>query len=252
MERTATIVSGSIPKYQQLLMILRNQIITGEFKLGERLPSEEELTQKYGLSRGTVRKALAQLEAEKMIEVEHGIGSFVRALHPNSIPFRFVSPQPDSDTHPMVVDTVVQEVLGATMEVAERLHVPLGEKVIHIARRKSLKDKAISFTERYLLEEVMPSLANEDLSKVAFLHDLLVTASEYPLLRAQFEVEAHLLTEEEAQLLKAEPGEPAIVVNRTTYTAPNRPAVWYHGIFRHEYLLDIRIWQPENATSQED
>ncbi|MHC1782327.1 MAG: GntR family transcriptional regulator [Anaerolineaceae bacterium] len=94
--KSSPIISGSIPKYRQLLTILRGRILTGELPPGERIPSEEDLVTAYGLSRGTVRQAIAQLESERLIETEHGVGSFVRALHPKAVPFRFVSPPDES------------------------------------------------------------------------------------------------------------------------------------------------------------
>jgi len=61
------------------------------------------------------------------------------------------------------------------------------------------------------------------------------------LLRAEIEIEAHLISEQEAQLLQTLPGESAIVVNRITYTAPNKPAVLYTGLFKNEYLFAVQV-----------
>ncbi|MFO7624189.1 MAG: GntR family transcriptional regulator [Anaerolineales bacterium] len=237
------IVAGSIPKYRQLLIILRNQILKGELEPGQRIPSEEELIGTYGLSRGTVRKAIAQLETERLIETEHGVGSFVRALHPNAVPFQFVTP-PEA-TEAAGVETsyqvLAQEVIPAPVDIADKLKLPPGEAIIHIARRELVSGQVVSYSERFLLEDILPDLVHEDLTRVGSIHDLLVAASAYPLLRAEIEIEAHLINEQEAQLLEAGPGDPAIVVNRITYTAPNRPAVWYSGLFKSQYHIAVGI-----------
>jgi len=238
---SAKIIPGSVPKYRQLLIILRNQILSGQIQPSERIPSEEELINAYGLSRGTVRKAVAQLEAEKLIETEHGIGSFVRALHPNAIPFHFLSTQPPASAESAVYEILAQECIPAPLDIAEKLRLTPGAFVIHIARRRKLSGEIISYSERYLPEDILPSLVNEDLSRIGSIHDHLVSASEYPLMRAEIEVEAHLMNREEARLLNATPGEPAIVVNRMTYTAPNKPAVWYFGLFKSHYELRIGL-----------
>jgi DNA-binding GntR family transcriptional regulator len=237
------IVAGSIPKYRQLLIILRNQILRGELVPGQRIPSEEELIGAYGLSRGTVRKAIAQLERERLIETEHGVGSFVRALHPNAVPFQFVTP-PEA-TEGAGVETsyqvLAQEIMPAPVDIAEKLKLPPGESLIHIARRKIAGGQVISYSERFLLEDILPDLVHQDLTRVGSIHDLLVAASDYPLLRAEIEIEAHLINEEEAQLLEACPGDQAIVINRITYTAPNRPAVWYSGLFKSQYHIVVQV-----------
>ncbi|MFJ9941567.1 GntR family transcriptional regulator [Streptomyces erythrochromogenes] len=57
---------------------LRNQISTGHFKAGERLPSEAQLATRYTVSTPTLRSALALLQGEGLVEKIHGSGNFVR------------------------------------------------------------------------------------------------------------------------------------------------------------------------------
>jgi GntR family transcriptional repressor for pyruvate dehydrogenase complex len=75
----------------QVYMQLKNQLMEGVWKAGEKLPSESELCDLLGVSRVTVRAAIQQLEILGLIETRHGGGSFVRefssvntmeALHP--------------------------------------------------------------------------------------------------------------------------------------------------------------------------
>jgi DNA-binding GntR family transcriptional regulator len=235
-------MTGLIPKYRQLLSILRLQIISGRLLPGQQLPTEENLSAEYGLSRGTVRKAIEQLEAERLIRTEQGIGSFVASLHPRAIPFRFGDwgaawrPSDPAVTH----EVLEQTVLPASTEVAERLKIPIGEPVIHLARRRLVGGCVMGYSERTLAEALCPALRYADLT-TGSVHELLVTMSALPLLRSEFEIEAHLLEAGEAELLCAAAGTPAIVITRMTYTAPNRPAVWYRGVFRERYAIEIRL-----------
>ncbi|MBT2387469.1 GntR family transcriptional regulator [Streptomyces sp. ISL-11] len=64
--------------YQQVAAEIRNAISSGEFPPGAPLPSEAQLIARYGVSRPTVRNAVAALRTEGLIEVIHGKGSFVR------------------------------------------------------------------------------------------------------------------------------------------------------------------------------
>ncbi|WP_371665291.1 GntR family transcriptional regulator [Streptomyces sp. NBC_01241] len=66
--------------YQQVAAEIRSGITTGEYKPGAPLPSEAQLINRYQVSRPTVRKAIAALRAEGLIEVIHGKGSYVRAM----------------------------------------------------------------------------------------------------------------------------------------------------------------------------
>lgn len=64
------------PKYLILMEQLKDEILSGEIGPGEKLPSENQLSQTYSLSRHTVRKALGILEQEGYVEAYHGKGTF--------------------------------------------------------------------------------------------------------------------------------------------------------------------------------
>ncbi|MCH0558295.1 GntR family transcriptional regulator [Streptomyces sp. MUM 16J] len=65
--------------YQQVAAAIREAILSGEFTPDSLLPSEAQLMTRYGVSRPTVRNAIAALRAEGLIDVRHGKGSFVRS-----------------------------------------------------------------------------------------------------------------------------------------------------------------------------
>jgi GntR family transcriptional regulator len=64
--------------YQDIVDELRASILEGRLDAGERLPSENELAERYGTSRPTVRRAIALLKAEGLVNTEQGRGAFVR------------------------------------------------------------------------------------------------------------------------------------------------------------------------------
>ncbi|HEX8131908.1 MAG TPA: GntR family transcriptional regulator [Actinomycetes bacterium] len=66
------------PVYQQLADSLRARILSAELPPGSLLPSESEFIHEYGISRGPIRQAVAQLKAEGLVEVRQGRGVFVR------------------------------------------------------------------------------------------------------------------------------------------------------------------------------
>lgn len=67
--------------YQELEQILKQKIDSGVWSVGEKIPSSNALQIKYGMSRTTVRHALANLEGDGYIDTQKGKGSFV--LNPN-------------------------------------------------------------------------------------------------------------------------------------------------------------------------
>lgn len=67
-------------KYFQLMEEVKEQILEGNIKAGDKLPSENELSTKYQISRQTVRKALSLLQNAGYIYAEHGRGTFCSEL----------------------------------------------------------------------------------------------------------------------------------------------------------------------------
>jgi GntR family transcriptional repressor for pyruvate dehydrogenase complex len=74
----------------QLVELLGGEIRTGQYKPGERLPTEQELMARFEVSRTVVREAVASLKAEGLVLTRQGSGAFV-ALNPMGKPFRIVS-----------------------------------------------------------------------------------------------------------------------------------------------------------------
>lgn len=71
------ILDESLPIFQQIAQIVRNDIVEGQLKEGEQVPSENELSNFYNINRATVRKGLQTLVEEEIIYKKRGIGMFV-------------------------------------------------------------------------------------------------------------------------------------------------------------------------------
>ncbi|MFI5839388.1 NUDIX domain-containing protein [Catenuloplanes sp. NPDC051500] len=69
--------------YRQLAAVLRDRIRSGELHTGQRVSSEKDLHDEFGLARETIRRALAVLRQEGLIEVRHGHGTFVSETPPS-------------------------------------------------------------------------------------------------------------------------------------------------------------------------
>lgn len=69
---------SAVPAYRQLASILREQIESGELAADQPVPSETTLVQRYGIARGTVRRAIEVLRDEGLVVTVQGRGSYVR------------------------------------------------------------------------------------------------------------------------------------------------------------------------------
>jgi len=75
----------------QVASALRNAILSGQYKVGDKLPSEARLTEVHGVSRTVVREAIAALRSDGLVEPRRGAGVFVlEPIAPAGLPFQNV------------------------------------------------------------------------------------------------------------------------------------------------------------------
>ncbi len=72
-------MNQSVPIYRQLMDNIKQKIVNGELKVGDRLPSERDMAEKYGINRMTVRNAIKKMEAEGTLISKRGSGTYVSA-----------------------------------------------------------------------------------------------------------------------------------------------------------------------------
>ena len=70
----------SVPLHVEVAELLRRQILSGTIKAGEKLPALNELTEKFGVARMTIRQAMDALEDEGLIERYAGKGTFAKEI----------------------------------------------------------------------------------------------------------------------------------------------------------------------------
>ena len=237
--------SGPIPHYHQLQMILRERIESSEFKPDDQFPTEVQLCQEYGVSRGTVGRAIKILVDEGWLRREQGRGTFVTRPSLSPVFFRLANFAEDMRQRDLEPSTRLlnREVVLADEEVAARLQIPRGEKVIKIAQLRLADGRPMAYETRHLAYDLCPQLMDEDLEHQS-LHSLLIDKYNIPLIRTCHTVEARVLSEEEARLLEAEPGSAGFFIDRITYVAHDRPGTWYQATYRGDKYHFTAEFQP--------
>lgn len=74
------LTTAAAPRWLQIADVLREEIASGQFAPGARLPNEMALAQRFGVHRHTLRQAIARLTREGHLRVVQGLGTFVREL----------------------------------------------------------------------------------------------------------------------------------------------------------------------------
>lgn len=63
--------------YQELGLVLRQELMSGQYRVGDRLPPERDIAERLDVSRTVVREAIIMLELENLVEVKKGSGVYV-------------------------------------------------------------------------------------------------------------------------------------------------------------------------------
>ena len=191
---------GPAPQYLKVKTHLREGIAGGRWRPGERLPSEAELTDAFGVSRMTVNRALRELHQEGMIDRVQGVGTFVAQLHriASTLTVRDVHEEIAERGHRHEAEVHVLETLKATAEQAAMLGLRAGTSLFHSVIVHRENGVAIQCEDRLVNPACAPDYMAQDFAQVTPTHYLLEVA---PLSEARYTIEAAMPSALEARLL---------------------------------------------------
>ena len=159
---------SATPLYQQLVDSIKEQIQSGKIKEGDKLMTEQELSEVYNVSRITVRKAMELLSDEGIVVKKQGIGTFVASKKLNRVMENVSSFTESCERagHKASAELISLEWKKASVSVAKHLNVKEGEKVLCIRRVRSCDEWKVMLEENYFSKDYS-YLLSEDLSSSA-------------------------------------------------------------------------------------
>lgn len=203
---------AGVPLHRQLYLVLHDQIGRGALASGEALPTEQALCDLFGVSRITVRRALADLSDAGLVDRRHGVGSFVTVRTPSDHPHvateREVEPETDVD----VIECGVRAVPPA---VAARLNSRDDALYVLRVRRERTTGEPLVVTEAWLPEDLGDVVTESSLTR-APLQQLIVDAG-VTLQRLEHEMTAEIACPRNASMLGTAIGSPVIRTSRVAF-----------------------------------
>ena len=166
------------PVYQQLNNALREMLISGDHKVGDKFLTEREICQRFAVSRTTANKAISNMVSEGVLEFKKGIGTFVRTL-PLDYDLRslvsFTRKAREAGRVPGTRLLAFEEkTAGAVeVEVKDRLKVGPSDRIFFCQRLRLADDIPMIVERRYLVAKQCEGITEDDLrgSIYSFLTD---------------------------------------------------------------------------------
>lgn len=222
------------PLYLQLRDALAERIASGEWKPGIAIPNESDLARDFGVSAGTMRKALDMMEAERLLTRRQGRGTFVNDQSSDELAARFSNLRA-ADGSRLQGEVKAAEVCEgrANQMEADRLKLRTDDPVYRIQRVRYHKGQP------YLVENAsLPANLFAGLSEKRSVSErIIVLAQEYGLLlgKAAERVSLGQASQTVAQALNIAPGLPVMVLDRVVMALDGRPIEWRVA---HCHLID--------------
>jgi len=255
---------GPVPLHHQLYLELRGALDKGTWSVGDRLPTEKELAERYGCSLITVRRALDELRRERRIERIPGRGSFVTAPPIERDLAALTSFTQEMEARGLSPETDLIGASAGTAEtrVADYLELEPGTATIEVERLRSAGGQPLVLETVYLPADRFPGLLDADLANQS-LYGLLAARYGVTLVRAREAIEPILPTPREAELLGQDPSQPALLIELVAFSGDEVPIEYCRGVVRGDrarYHVDadgprIDAWagglQPEKPSQGE-
>jgi DNA-binding GntR family transcriptional regulator len=228
------------PLYFQVSRQLHAAIEDGRLPAGARLGNEVDLAAKLRLSRPTIRQAIQTLVNQGLLVRRRGVGTQVvrtKVARPLRLSSLFddlagLGGKPESAV-------LVNRVEEAGAEVAELLEAPGLTHVRRLKRLRSTDGEPLALMNNYLPDGVLD--ADDDELRERGLYQLLRSAG-VRLHAAEQNIGARLATEEDAELLREEPGAALLTMQRTTYDDSGRVVEYGWHVYRaSRYTFNLSL-----------
>ncbi len=235
--------NSPLPRYYQLKEIMRDRVQSDEWKPGDLIPSERELSEKYGISRMTARQAITELVNEGLFYREQGKGTFVSQRKITQQLIRLTGFTEDIKARGQKPGTKVlsAQMFPADETTAEKLRIDPGTLIFRLQRLRLADDEPLAIELSQITFKDCERLLEEDLEQNS-LYRLLETKYGIPLMEADQELEAGLAGNEEVQLLKISLGRPVLFTRRITYTERNQPIEYAKAVYcGNKYIFHTHL-----------
>jgi DNA-binding GntR family transcriptional regulator len=230
--------SSGVGKASRVADAIVSTIESGVLREGDRLPSEEELAARHGVSVGTIQKVLGRLSNDGLIRREHGRGTFVSGRHvaPADVRYlRFMDEQGGELT------SYVHAHGARTLKRKGRWSDFLGgESFVRVDRAINVAGRIDLYSEFWMREDDFRQMGVEGEELERNLRELIVQRLALPTLRVDQWIHCAALPEAAERALGLDAGQPGFIMELRGYTLRDRPLYFqsvYSGPFSDRLVV---------------
>jgi GntR family transcriptional regulator len=232
------------PLYFQLKELIKQQIAGNIWKFDEMIPSENELAVTYGVSIGTVKKALSVLVNESVLYRRQGKGTFVARPDFKRSFIRFFRYSLTDDQKGEFPSSKVlsSDIITPSSRIRKILNIRDKDQVLTIKRVRYLKDLPLMKEDLYLPEKIFKGFEQIDISQ-ELLYPIYAAKYNAPIIWADEYLWPNIANKNLAHVLEIEPGDPVISIERIAYTHDDKPVEFRSSVGRGDrfrYHIEIR------------
>jgi GntR family transcriptional regulator len=233
------------PLYREVKRQLMGALSGGEWKPGDAIPPERRLAERYGISIGTVRRAIDELVAENMLIRQQGRGTFVASHNRDRLLFYFfhVVPQDGAKEYPIV------RLLGFAKAKADKLAsdtlaIAVGDPIFRIRNLLSLSGEPVMVDDISVSAARFPGMTERAIrERQSTVYNLYQDAFGISVVRTVERLRATTVDAEIAPLLHVAPGAPMLQIRRVALTYSDVPVelrMSHVNTAHHEYWSELK------------
>lgn len=228
------------PKFLTIKRYITEQITSKAWDEHMKVPSENELSSQFGVSRMTARRALQELTKEGVLTRTQGLGTFVACLKTQSslLTIRNIADEIHARGHKHTANVHQLEKCVAETAITIALELPLDSQIYFSQLVHFENDIPLQLEDRFVNKSLVKDYLKQDFTKTT-PHIYLSQIA--PLTQADHTIEAIMPTAEQVELLRLSNTEPCLLITRRTWSAQGIVSVARLTCPGSRYRLDSQL-----------
>ena len=260
LNQNATVVSeplaagnlGLNPLYKEVKIRLIRGLAAGEWKAGEAIPSEARLAERFNVSIGTIRKAIDELVAERILVRQQGRGTFVATHTEDRTLFYFFHIVGKDGSRELPTSELLSFRASRANAVEEaRLQLSRSARILRAENVLKLGGRPVVLDQISVPAALFPDLDDEAFrAREGTIYGLYQARYGISVIRIRETLSAESPPKDVCRLLEIAPGAPGLMIKRVAFSYDDTPVeyrVSWVNTARHEYLSDL--WKDEGRTA---